>query len=607
MHSQKKVIFAPRFRTIKSPYPANPASFVFGFLRQSAGLALALVTFEIAVKALVVTIPYVLKLIVDAMTTYARDSAEVSVVLTGLLSLFAAVVVGLELSKRLAGLFAGLLSGNLTAAVRVEMFGYVQHHSHHFFMNRFAGAVANKIVQTSSAVRDVAFNLLVEFIPLMVAFTYAAVLALPMNFGFSVLFMVWLVLFLGVSLLMSPKVSRLVYAYADTRSRFTGRVVDVFTNMYSVRAHARSEHELDGVHGTVDQLVKTYRRFHYMLEIVRAVQGVMVALLLVAAIWLCMDGWKSGNMSVGDVAFLLPASVALAGMAYDLARRMVEFFEQYGTIKEGLEMVAIPHGIDDADKPEAIDVTEGAIHFDNVSFGYSNQGPLVFEGLNIDIRAGEKVGIVGPSGAGKSTLVQLLLRFYDVAKGRIAIDNHDIRNMTQAALRQHISLIPQDISLFHRSIMENIRYGRLDATDEDVIEAAKKAFCHEFIEALPNGYQTIVGERGTRLSGGQRQRVGIARAILRAAPILVLDEASSALDSASEAMIQKALEEVMQGKTVLTVAHRLSTLRHMDRILVFNGGKVIEDGSHTELLAQDGMYARLWRMQSDGFIQDDAV
>lgn len=607
MEKTKSVRFAPRFRTLKTPYPANPAAFVLGFIKQAAPIAVVLVTFEVLVKGLMVGIPYVLKLIIDTMTAHAPQSAEAEAQLTSLLILFIAAVVALEGSKRLVGVLVGIFSGNLTAAVRVEMFNYVQQHSHHFFMNRFAGAVANKIVQTSSAVRDVSLNLLIEFIPLLAAFAYAAMLALPLNADFSLLFMVWLVVFLAFSLTMAPRVSRLVYQYADTRSRFTGHVVDVFTNMSSVRAHAHNDHELNGVHGTVDRLVKTYRKFHYTLEALHAGQGLMVIGLLVSAIWLCVDGWQQGVMSVGDVAFLLPTSMALAGMSHDLARRAVQFFEQYGTIKEGLEMVAIPHGVTDAEQAVATSVTDGAIHFDNVSFRYGNQGAQVFDGLDININPGQKVGIVGPSGAGKSTLVQLLLRFYDVDSGRIMVDGNDIRQMPQTTLRRHIALIPQDISLFHRSIMENIRYGRLDATDDEVIAAAKKAFCHDFIEDLPKGYQTIVGERGTRLSGGQRQRIAIARAILRGAPILILDEASSALDSAAESVIQQALADVMQGKTVLTVAHRLSTLRHMDRILVFNQGKVIEDGSHAELLALDGMYARLWRMQSDGFIPEEKL
>jgi ATP-binding cassette, subfamily B, bacterial len=314
-----------------------------------------------------------------------------------------------------------------------------------------------------------------------------------------------------------------------------------------------------------------------------------------------LDIWSRGGMSAGAFAMAASLALLLIEQARGLSRRFLDFFEYVGNINDGVTMIVRPHDVTDAPGARILEVTRGELSFEDVSFGYT-AGTPIFQGLCLEIRAGERVGLVGYSGSGKSTLVNLALRLFDPQHGRILIDGQDTAGVTQESLRAAIAMIPQDPMLFHRTLLENIRYGRLDASDDEVIEAARLAHAHDFIMATPGGYQSLVGERGVKLSGGQRQRIALARAILKQAPILLLDEATSALDSVTERDIQHSLEYLMRDRTVVVIAHRLSTLAHLDRIVVFHAGQVIEEGTHDELLARDGHYAHMWRMQAGGFL-----
>ncbi|MBP9762900.1 ABC transporter ATP-binding protein, partial [Patescibacteria group bacterium] len=341
-------------------------------------------------------------------------------------------------------------------------------------------------------------------------------------------------------------------------------------------------------------------------EVNGGIQGLANVGLEAGLVTLAIFQWQSGNLTIGDFALLQGYAYTLTNTLSEIGRTLRNLFGALADAKEMVEILEKPIEIKDADPATALAISEGTIHFKNVGFQYHSQSSGV-QDLSLAIRGGEKIALVGPSGAGKSTLTKLLFRFYDVQKGSITIDGQDIREITQDSLRQAISLVPQEPILFHRTILDNIRYGRPEATTEEVMAAAKKARCHTFIERLPDGYNTYVGERGIKLSGGERQRVAIARAILKNAPILVLDEATSSLDSESEALIQEALTELMQGKTTIVIAHRLSTVMQMDRILVLDGGKVVDEGSHASLIERDGLYRSLWNIQAGGFKQNELV
>lgn len=330
---------------------------------------------------------------------------------------------------------------------------------------------------------------------------------------------------------------------------------------------------------------------------------VSIILLLSAMMFGLVYMYSKGLVTVGDFAFVISLSISMFFNLWYIASQFVQFAEHLGKCSQALTIIIAPHEIVDAPDAKTLIVTSGNITFNNVTFNYKRNNNL-FENKHVEISAGTKVGLVGFSGSGKTTFVNLILRFFDIESGKITIDGQDIAKVTQDSLRKQISLIPQDTSLFHRSLMDNIRYGRLDATDEEVIEASKRAHCHEFISVLPEGYNALVGERGVKLSGGQRQRIAIARAMLKNALILILDEATSALDSVTEKQIQEGLHELMKGRTTIVIAHRLSTLSEMDRILVFDKGHIIEDGTHEELLKLKGHYARMWNMQAGGFLPE---
>jgi ATP-binding cassette subfamily B protein len=392
---------------------------------------------------------------------------------------------------------------------------------------------------------------------------------------------------------------------AAARSETTGKLVDSVTNLTSARLFARLDHERELLAETQKHELRAVRRSNGYNERVRWFQFSAAAVLKVGVLYYALTLWGKGEIGVGDFVMAVSLSLLIINEARNLSRRFLEFFEYVGNVANGVQTIVRSHEL--VDKTEAVSpsIRRGEIEFRDLEFGYHSDRKI-FDKLNVRIPAGQRVGLVGFSGSGKSTFVSLILRLYDAQRGGILIDGVDVRNMRQDALHAQLSLIPQDPSLFHRSLMENIRYGRLDASDEEVIDAAKKAHAHEFIMQIGEQYQSMVGERGVKLSGGQRQRIAIARVILKDAPILILDEATSSLDTVTEKAIQDTLDEVMLGKTVLVVAHRLSTIAHLDRILVFDNGRIIEDGSHAELLAKRGAYHRLWHKQSGGFLPDRA-
>ena len=374
--------------------------------------------------------------------------------------------------------------------------------------------------------------------------------------------------------------------------------------MLNVRLFSRGKFESRYLHQFTQEEQTRYQRSLWHLEKMKFIQGALGSLFILIVMFSLVYGWSHSWVTLGDFTLVGMLSFSMLGFIWYASYQMTTFVREAGKMRAALSLITTPHDVEDAPNAMSLQVHQGVIQFKNVSFAYQ-AGKPIFNQLNVHIPAGQKVGLVGFSGSGKSTFVNLILRFYDIQNGAILIDRQNISAVTADSLRQQIGMIPQDPSLFHRTLMENIRYGREDAIDEDVIKASKLAHCHEFIEQLDEQYHSLVGERGVKLSGGQRQRIAIARAILKNAPILILDEATSSLDSVTEKIIQNSLNRLMQNRTTIIIAHRLSTLLHMDRILVFDQGKIIEDGAASELLRQNGHFARLWNMQVDGFLMDD--
>ncbi len=458
------------------------------------------------------------------------------------------------------------------------------------------------------AVRDV--WMILADIMVFVLIYFVTMIAIVGNFDLWILgpFLGWLVLYVFAVIYFVPRLAKVAQAQADARSLMTGRVTDAYTNISTVKLFSHTNREAGYAKSAMQEFMQTVYQQWRMITTFEVVNQMLSVLLIGSTAGVTLWLWTKGEVGVGAVAAATAMALRLNGISHWVMWEFAALFEHIGTVRDGMTILSRPHSI--VDKPDAkpLQVTQGEIQFDKVTFNYGGEKKVI-DGLNLTIHPVEKIGLVGRSGAGKSTIVNLLLRFYDLRSGRILIDGQDIAGVTQDSLRTHIGMVTQDTSLLHRSVRDNIVYGRPDATDEDMIAAAKRAEAHEFILQLtdPNGrqgYDAHVGERGVKLSGGQRQRIAIARVKLKDAPILLLDEATSALDSEVEAAIQASLYKLMEGKTVVAIAHRLSTIAAMDRLIVLDQGRVVETGDHQSLLKQDGLYARLWAHQSGGFLGD---
>lgn len=550
--------------------------------------------------------PYVIMTLIDTITNFMGDRAESWHALSVPILMGIILWVTVEISFRLAGFLSVSLFPRLEANMRMSMFDYVLHHSHHYFSNHMAGAIANKISDMPQSMTRLLQQIIYLFLPVGMALIISTVLFAQISPFFALILIGWVTIHMAICLAFSKKCDDYSNIHAEARSELSGKIVDCLANNINVRLFARHrfEHQYLSIFQR-DELKKHGRSLWY-IEKMKTALG--IASFLGAGIalnWYMLYSWQQGHLSAGEVVFIFNTTWNITMMAWLAGLELPLLFKEIGICRQALTIIQDPHDITDAQNAKPLKVTRGEIIFDHVTFHYLKHQNL-FEHKTITIEAGQKVGLVGFSGSGKSTFVHLILRYYDVQGGCILVDGQDIAKVTQESLREQISMIPQDPSLFHRSMMENIRYGRLDATDEEVIEASKKAHCHEFIMKMPEKYNSPVGERGVKISGGQRQRIAIARAILKNAPIIILDEATSALDSVTEREIQEGLEHLTLGHTTLVIAHRLSTLSGMDRILVFKEGKIIEDGSHEELIILQGHYARMWDMQAGGFLPEDS-
>ena len=476
-----------------------------------------------------------------------------------------------------------------------------------FYADEFAGRITTKIMQTALAVRDMIFTTADVVIGMGVYMVTILLLAAGFDGWLMLPFLLWAVAYGLACWYFVPRLSKVSRAQADARSVMTGRITDAYTNIATVKLFSHTRREAQFARAAMEDFRQTGYAQMRLVSIFETVNHALIVLLILAACGTALWLWSIGQVGTGAVAAVTAMALRLSGMSHWVMWEMTSLFESVGTIQDGINTLSRPRAVVDAPGAKPLVVTRGEVRFDDVTFSYRDGARPVIENLNLTIHPGEKVGLIGRSGAGKSTLVNLLLRFHDVQKGRILIDDQDIAQVTQDSLRHAIGMVTQDTSLLHRAMRDNILYGRPDATEAQMLTAAKRAQADEFIDQLTDlqgrrGYEAHVGERGVKLSGGQRQRVAIARVMLKDAPVLLLDEATSALDSEVEAAIQESLQELMKGKTVIAIAHRLSTIAALDRLIVLDAGRVVEEGTHAQLLARGGIYAGLWARQSGGFL-----
>lgn len=484
-----------------------------------------------------------------------------------------------------------------------ETFASVLGLSLDFFHNSLSGRIASQITTLADNVEIILHNVSANFIRCFSLLLIALISTYAVHIIFFYILTLWALIFFVCSIIMSKHLVHLSDIHAQAESAVSGQVVDNISNVTTIGIFARRSYEVTRLEKFLLGSQVKFQKKELFLVILHTVQGGLIAIMLSFVVYFLVHLYGKKLISIGDFSLILGVCMEVAYITWFTMSIVDTFNQAVGKCKQSLSSLIVPQDIQDRKDASSLIITKGQITFSNVTFHYKDTKAL-FQNKSVIIEAGQKVGLVGYSGGGKSTFVGLILRLYDVTGGHILIDGQDIRDVTQDSLRSNITMIPQDPSLFHRSLMENIRYGRIEATDEEVIEAAKKAHAHEFISTLPQGYQSPVGERGVKLSGGQRQRIAIARAILKNAPLLILDEATSQLDSVTENHIQDSLWQLMQGKTTIVIAHRLSTLLHMDRIIVFDQGKIIQDGTHAQLLAKGGPYKTLWDTQVGGFLPD---
>ncbi len=526
------------------------------------------------------------------------------------LLLLAAIIVASTALVALQSMFKlQALAGNFPMRLRWNFHRHLLDQSMGFYQDEFAGRVATKVMQTALAVRDTVMIVSDMLVFVAIYFVTIAWLVGGFNLWMLLPLLGWVTLFVLALWLFVPRLSRVARMQADARALMTGRITDAYANITTVKLFSHARREAAYVRAAMEEFMTSVHRQMRLVTGFEVVNHSLSMGLILAtagtALWL----WGRGEVGVGAVAAATAMALRLNGMSHWIMWEAAQLFENIGTVQDGINTLARVHAVVDRPGAAPLRVTRGDIRFDAVTFGYGERSPVV-ENFSLHIRPGEKIGLVGRSGAGKSTVVNLLLRFYDIARGRILIDGQDVATVTQVSLRAQIGMVTQDTSLLHRSVRDNILYGRPDATDAEMIAAARRAEAHDFIVGLHDprgrtGYDAHVGERGVKLSGGQRQRIAIARVMLKDAPVLLLDEATSALDSEVETAIQTNLYRLMQGKTVVAIAHRLSTIAAMDRLVVLEKGRIVEEGDHHTLLARGGLYARLWAHQSGGFLAED--
>ncbi|CAM2789624.1 ABC transporter ATP-binding protein [Pseudoalteromonas atlantica] len=599
--------------------PTQPPSTLFAFCRHyTKGMELSLVLMSVSAALLAileVSLFSYMGQLVDWLGTYTPqtlfEEQKTELIKMAVVLL---VILPIVVFFHSAILHQALL-GNYPMSIRWSAHRYLLRQSVSFYQNEFAGRIATKVMQTSLAVREAVMKLLDVLMYIVVYFGAMVFLVAEADWRLMLPLLVWVIIYAAIQMYFVPKLKKIASSQADARSEMTGRIVDSYTNISTIKLFSYTQREEQYAKQSMDVFLQpVYKQMRLVTSLNFAINSLNYLLVFsVAALSLYL--WSLSAISAGAIAVAVSLSLRLNGMAQWIMWEISSLFENIGTATDGMKTLSTPIKVDDKPDAKTLAVSKGDIAFSNVHFNYgkaaneTNRGP-VMNGLNLHIKPGEKIGLVGRSGAGKSTLVNLLLRFYDTDSGTIKIDGQNITDVSQESLRRYIAMVTQDTSLLHRSVKDNILYGRPDASEAEMLSAAKQAKALEFISDLEDskgnkGFDAQVGERGVTLSGGQRQRIAIARVLLKNAPILILDEATSALDSEVEAAIQASLDDLMTGKTVIAIAHRLSTIAQMDRLIVLDAGRVVEQGSHEALIAQNGIYAGLWAHQTGGFIGVD--
>ena len=589
---------APEARR-EAPLPGTPVAFLWRYVRRRPWQFGGMFGLILGAAACAVAVQYGMKLLVDAMTVGDRSQAEVWLPL--------GIFIGLIVLENALWRLAGWRACNTVVAscvdLRVDLFRHLTGHPMHYFSQHFAGALGNRISATGAAAGGIYGGLAWQIMPPCIDFIGAVIVLLTVDRRLALALIVFVAIVAALITLYGIRGRSKHQRFAAQSARVGGELVDVVSNVWTIKAFSAREREAQRMAEEIGVEARAQRRSWLYLEKARVIHDLCLALMAGGMLVWVVQLWQAGSATAGDVVLVSALTFRILHGSRNLALALVDTIQQLAAIADTLNIIVQPHALGD---PEAgLALAQGEIEVRDASFAYPT-GRKVFEHFNLHIPAGQKVGIVGRSGAGKSTLLALIQRLDDVQGGAVLIDGQDLREVSQDSLRDRLAVVPQEAALFNRSIRENIRYGRPSATDEEVTEAARHAFCDAFIRELPQGYDTPVGERGVMLSGGQRQRLGIARAFLKDAPILILDEATSALDSRSEAEIQTALVDLMTGRTVVAVAHRLSTLASFDRIVVLKDGQIVEDGSPSELRRLGGLFATVWNLQVGGFINEDA-
>jgi ATP-binding cassette subfamily B multidrug efflux pump len=590
------------------PPVSGLSAFYWHFARQARGLIVAMFALGCVVALLDSAIPVFIGQVITLLST--KTPATLLHDAWPQLAGIAAVIL---IARPIAWTAQALVTNQamvpgLSNLVRWQNHWHVVRQSWTFFQNDFAGRIANRVMQTGPSIRDSIVQITNAALYIVVYGGSAIVLLAHRDLRLSFPVILWFAGYAMLLRLFVPQMRERSRATSEMRSMLSGRVVDAYTNILTVKLFARPRDEDAFVSDGVDEHTISYRAQQRLITLFGIGLVLLNALMVVGTSAIAIGLWVAGRIEVGAVAMTLPLTLQIANMSGWIAQSVTNLFDNVGTVQDGMKSIAVERTMPDRANAVPLQVGRGEVRLDAVHFGYGTRRG-VLHGIDLRLSPGERIGLVGRSGAGKSTLVNLLLRFYEVERGRILIDAQDIAGVTQESLRAQIAMVTQDTSLLHRSIADNIRYGRPEATDADVRAAAQRAHAIEFIEGLEDwqgrcSFDAHVGERGVKLSGGQRQRIALARVILKNAPILILDEATSALDSEAEAAIQEQLDDLMRGRTVLAIAHRLSTIARMDRLVVLDQGTIVEEGRHAELLATGGHYAALWERQSGGFLAD---
>lgn len=580
--------------TTQDYIPTTPFKFFIHIIGKHKGWASLAVVMVIIASSASAASSYFLKLIIDAVEAADLEAA----MMWGLLYPFYGLLI--QLVFRVSGYAGAHLTVGSNRTATDTLMQYLLRHSHGYFIDRFAGSISNKIKNVTSAFDEMIPDILWAHLIAIVSFIVTFALILSVDLQSSFIFVGLIIVLFTVNKRFSKTKTLVAKENAEAGSLLQGYIVDTLSNIHTVRQYVRRGFEFTEVKKlTQNKFEKGVKNWLYTEKLL-ITNSVLLSGFAALMFWRLVVQWGEGLVTTGEFVLVLALMTNITGSLLFIGRAFNATARTAGELREGLDDILVPYEIVDTSGAKALTVDGGSIEWNDVSFKFDELA--VFENFNLAIKPKQKIGLVGSSGAGKSTFVSLLLRQHDILAGQIRIDGQDISTVTQDSLREAIALVPQEPSLFHRTIRENIAYGKPDATLDEIIEVSKKAEAHDFIMRLPQQYETLVGERGVKLSGGQKQRVAIARAMLKNAPILILDEATSALDSTSERAIQKALHILMEGKTVIAIAHRLSTLREMDRIVVLENGEITEDGNHDELLAKSGHYAELWKHQAGGFI-----